>query len=126
MLPQLGLETGIPVLNGILGCHTMEQVRRWEAVGRRRRKGPGVGEGKQVTVYWMHDLQPVQAEARATGDNNHGVYVLAAGAGGCLTCCRWWGKTAIEMATLRATQMGKVRREDEVCGGCRKDVEWEE
>ncbi|EKX40114.1 hypothetical protein GUITHDRAFT_154245 [Guillardia theta CCMP2712] len=56
-LMMLGLETGIPVLNGILGCHTMEQ-----------------------------------AEARATGDNNHGV---------------WWGKTAIEMATLRATQMGK-------------------
>jgi len=57
-LMTLQLETGIPVLNGILGCHTMDQ-----------------------------------AEARATGDNNHGV---------------WWGQSAVEMATLRNTQMGKI------------------
>eukprot|EP00281_Chroomonas_sp_CCMP1168_P035847 CAMPEP_0206241314 /NCGR_PEP_ID=MMETSP0047_2-20121206/16426_1 /ASSEMBLY_ACC=CAM_ASM_000192 /TAXON_ID=195065 /ORGANISM="Chroomonas mesostigmatica_cf, Strain CCMP1168" /LENGTH=233 /DNA_ID=CAMNT_0053666195 /DNA_START=11 /DNA_END=712 /DNA_ORIENTATION=+ len=57
-LMTLQLETGIPVLNGILGCHNMEQ-----------------------------------AEARATGDGNHGV---------------WWGQTAVEMATLRNAQMGKT------------------
>ena len=34
-----------------------------------------------------------QAEERATGDFNHGV---------------WWAKTAIEMATLRNLQLGKV------------------
>jgi 6,7-dimethyl-8-ribityllumazine synthase len=38
VLAQLQLETGIPVMNGILGCHNV-----------------------------------AQAEARATGDNNHGV-----------------------------------------------------
>ena len=59
-LMDLQLTTGVPVLCGILGCHTMEQ-----------------------------------AEERATGDFNHGV---------------WWAKTAIEMATLRNTQMGKVCR----------------
>uniref|UniRef100_A0A7S0TRQ1 6,7-dimethyl-8-ribityllumazine synthase n=2 Tax=Hemiselmis andersenii TaxID=464988 RepID=A0A7S0TRQ1_HEMAN len=63
-LMTLQLETGIPVLNGILGCHDMSQ-----------------------------------AEARATGDNNHGV---------------WWGQTAVEMALLRATQMGKVSADGEV------------
>merc|ERR1711990_1089652 len=57
-LMDLQLTTGVPVLCGILGCHTMEQ-----------------------------------AEGRATGDFNHGV---------------WWAKTAIEMATLRSTQMGKT------------------
>merc|ERR1712205_66594 len=57
-LMDLQLTTGVPVLCGILGCHTMEQ-----------------------------------AEERATGDFNHGV---------------WWAKTAIEMATLRNTQMGKT------------------
>jgi len=55
---NLGVETGIPILCGIMGCHNLEQV-----------------------------------EARATGDNNHGV---------------WWGKTAVEMATLRKVQMGKA------------------
>lgn len=54
---QLGLETGIPVCCGVMGCHTLEQ-----------------------------------AEARATGTNNHGV---------------WWGQTAVEMATLRQISMGK-------------------
>ena len=39
-----------------------------------------------------------QAEERATGDFNHGV---------------WWAKTAVEMATLRNLQMGKV------CVSCR-------
>lgn len=34
-----------------------------------------------------------QADARATGDFNHGV---------------WWAKTAVEMAALRNLQMGKV------------------
>ena len=33
-----------------------------------------------------------QAEERATGDFNHGV---------------WWAKTAVEMATLRNLQMGR-------------------
>jgi len=56
-LMDLQLTTGIPVLCGVLGCHTM-----------------------------------AQAEERATGDFNHGV---------------WWAKTALEMATLRNTQMGK-------------------
>ena len=34
-----------------------------------------------------------QAEERATGDFNHGV---------------WWAKTAVEMAQLRNLQLGKV------------------
>jgi hypothetical protein len=55
---------GLPVLCGILGCHTMEQ-----------------------------------AEARATGDFNHGV---------------WWAKTAVEMATLRNTQLGKSGNKKQV------------
>jgi hypothetical protein len=38
-----------------------------------------------------HDM--AQADARATGDFNHGV---------------WWAKTAVEMAALRNLQMGKV------------------
>lgn len=59
-LMDLQLTTGIPVLCGILGCHTM-----------------------------------AQAEERATGDFNHGV---------------WWAKTAVEMATLRNLQMGKAKK----------------
>ena len=41
-------------------------------------------------ILGVHSME--QAEARATGDSNHGV---------------WWGKTAIEMAQLRQMQMGK-------------------
>merc|ERR1712205_15675 len=66
-LMDLQLTTGVPVLCGILGCHTMEQ-----------------------------------AEERATGDFNHGV---------------WWAKTAIEMATLRSTQMGKTSSKKSVVFG---------
>ena len=55
---------GLPVLCGILGCHTM-----------------------------------AQAEERATGDFNHGV---------------WWAKTAVEMATLRNTQLGKTGNKKQV------------
>jgi len=58
-LMDLQLTTGIPVLCGILGCHTM-----------------------------------AQAEERATGDFNHGV---------------WWAKTAVEMAQLRNLQLGKTK-----------------
>ena len=63
-LMDLQLTTGVPVLCGILGCHTMEQ-----------------------------------AEERATGDFNHGV---------------WWAKTAVEMATLRNTQLGKSGNKKQV------------
>ena len=47
-----------------------------------------------------------QADARATGDFNHGV---------------WWAKTAVEMAALRNLQMGKVsvRVRAHVCAGGR-------
>mmetsp|Transcript_48733 Transcript_48733/g.76091 ORF Transcript_48733/g.76091 Transcript_48733/m.76091 type:complete len:237 (+) Transcript_48733:3-713(+) len=55
---SLGLQTGMPIVCGVLGVHS------WE-----------------------------QAESRATGDNNHGV---------------WWGLTAVEMATLTNTQKGKA------------------
>jgi hypothetical protein len=51
-----------------------------------------------------HDM--AQADARATGDFNHGV---------------WWAKTAVEMAALRNLQMGKVsvRVRAHVCAGGR-------